>query len=100
MAAHALRRGVLLLLVCASLSCRVAALTAMADWESGFATFYGALVHVLTLRHTIAPSAVPARLACEAHPVCCCLPLRSFAAKPHHHLNQMCRHDQCSMCQA
>ena len=42
MTGHSLRRGGLLLLLCASLACRAAALTAMSDYEDGFATFYGA----------------------------------------------------------
>ena len=46
MASHTLRRGGLLLLLCASLACRAAALTAMSGWEDGFATFYGALRHM------------------------------------------------------
>ena len=58
MASHTLRRGGLLLLLCASLACRVVALTAMSGWEDGFATFYGALHDMRCVVASALPSAV------------------------------------------
>ncbi len=51
MAGYTLRHGGLLLLLCASLACRAAALTAMSTWEDGFATFYGALCSTCAFVH-------------------------------------------------
>ena len=62
MASHTLRRGGLLLLLCASLACRTAALTAMSGWEDGFATFYGALL--IYVMRCVAGSALP-NAACQ-----------------------------------